>query len=91
MKNTYRLPQTTTPENLESRMMNLGGTTLNFGGYVLTAGYYYDPNGRSYYGALYRYTTSDRSCEAEIELVAISDETYTDNGHAIAWAMSKAM
>lgn len=88
--NTYRLQETTTPENLETRMMNDGGTTLNFGEYVLATGYYYNPNGRSYYGALYRYTTSDRSCEGEIKLVAISEETFTDNGHAIAWAMSKA-
>ena len=88
--NTYRLPQATTPENLEMRMMHDSGTVLNFGSYILIAGYYYNPNGRSYYGALYRFTTADHTCEGEIKLVSISEDTFTDNGHAIAWAMSKA-
>lgn len=87
---TYRLQRVTTPENLQMRMMHNGGSILNFGSYVLVAGYYYNPNGRSYYGVLYRYTTTDYTCEGEIELVSISDDTFADNGHAIAWAMSKA-
>lgn len=86
----YRLQKATTPESLEARMMNDGGTVLNFGCYVLAAGYYYDPNGRSYYGALYRFTTADHTCEGRIELASVSSETFADNGHAIAWAMSKA-
>ena len=48
---TYRLPQTTTPENLELKMMHGGGAILTFGDRILVAGYYYNPNGRSYYGA----------------------------------------
>ena len=87
---TYRLQKTTTPENLEMRLMHSRGTILTFGDFTLVAGYYYNPSGRSYYGAIYRFTTADHTCEGEIELVGISDETYTDNGHAIAWAMSKA-
>jgi hypothetical protein len=85
---TYRLQKTTTPENLEMKMMNSGGTILTFGDRILVAGYYYDPNGRSYYGATYRFTTADHTCEGEIELTAISEETFEDNGHAIAWAMN---
>lgn len=87
---TYRLQKTTTPEDLEMRLMHNRGTILTFGDFTLAAGYYYDPNGRSYYGAVYRFATADHTCEGKIELVSISDETYTDNGHAIAWAMSKA-
>ena len=56
----------------------------------LAAGYFYDPNGRSYYGAIYQFTTGDHTCEGDIKLVSISDETFIDNGHAIAWAMSQA-
>lgn len=85
---TYRLPQTTTPENLEMRLMHNGGTLLTFGDRILVAGYFYDPSGRCYYGAIYRFTTADYSCEGEVELVSISEDTFEDNGHAIAWAMA---
>ena len=51
---TYRLPEATTPENLEMKLMNNLGTILTFGDRILAAGYFYDPNGRSYYGAVYR-------------------------------------
>ena len=87
---TYRLPEATTPENLEMKLMNNLGTILTFGDRILAAGYFYDPNGRSYYGAVYRFTTEDHTCEGDIKLVSVSDETFVDNGHAMAWAMSKA-
>ena len=87
MKNnakTYRLPETTTPENLACSW----SCTLDFGNKVLLAGYYYSGrNASSYYGAVYEYTTDDHTCEGEIRLKAVSDEMFADNGHAIAWAM----
>ena len=86
---TYRLPETTTPEMLEMRLMNDRGSILTFGDLILAAGYFYDPNGRCYYGSTYRFTTEDHTCEGEIKLVSISDETFLDNGHAIAWAMQQ--
>lgn len=86
--NTYRLHQTTTPENLEMRLMSNCDTVLTFGNRILVAGYFYDPNGRCYFGATYRFTTADHTCEGEIELVSISEDTFEDNGHAIAWAMT---
>ncbi len=85
---TYRLPTTTTPENLETRLMGDRGSILTFGDRILVAGYYYNPNGRSYYGAVYRFTTADHTCEGRVELVSISEDTFEDNGHAIAWAMA---
>ena len=87
---TYRLPETTTPENLEMKLMNNLGTILTFGDRILAAGYFYDPNGRSYYGAVYRFTTEDHTCEADNKLVSVSDEIFIYNGHAKAWAMGKA-
>ena len=87
---TYRLQTTTTPENLEMWLMHNLGTNLTYGDRVLVAGYYYNPNGGNYYGAIYRFTTADHTCEGEIELVSVSEETFADNGHAIAWALSKA-
>jgi len=85
---TYRLPTASTPENLETWLMHNNGTILIFGDRILVAGYFYNPNGRSYFGATYRFATADHTCEGQVELVSISEDTFEDNGHAIAWAMA---
>ncbi len=83
---TYRLPGTTTPEDLGCSW----SCTLNFGDKVLLASHYYNGPGKpSYFGAVYEYTTDDHSCEGEIKLTKASDVIFTDNGHAIAWAMQQ--
>lgn len=85
---TYRLPETTTLENLETRFFTDSATFLTFGNKILMAGYYYSGrNANSYFGAVYDFTTDDHTCEGEIRLTAVSDEMFKDNGHAIAWAM----
>ncbi len=84
----YRLPTTTTPENLETRLMGDRGSILTFGDRILVAGYFYNPNGRCYFAATYRFTSADHTCEGRVELVSISEDTFEDNGHAIAWAMA---
>ena len=82
---TYRLPETTTPEDLACNW----STTLDFGNKVLLAGPYYSGRGQnSFYGAVYEYTTDDHTCEGQIRLTAVSEELFEDNGHAIAWAMA---
>ena len=43
---SYRLPEATTPEMLEVRLMNDRGTLLTFDDRILVAGYFYDPSGR---------------------------------------------
>ena len=92
MKNnakTYRLPETTTPENLETRFFTGSATFLTFGNKTLMTGYYYSGrNANSYFGAVYEFTTDDHTCEGEIRLTAVSDKMVEDNGHAIAWAMA---
>ena len=83
---TYRLPNPTTPEDLETRWSKL----LTFGDKVVVAGYYY--NGRekpSYYGAAYEFLGDDHSCEGTIGLRAVSEVEFEDDGHAIAWAMAQ--
>lgn len=86
---TFRLPETTTPENLETRFFTGNATFLTFGDKTLMAGYFWNGMGaNSYYGAVYTFTTDDHSCEGEIRLTAVSDEFFKDNGHAIAWAMA---
>ena len=82
---TYRLPNPTTPEDLECRWSK----TLTFGDKILVAGYYYNGNNKPcYYGACYEFLTDDHTCEGEIRLATLSDEMFADNGHAIAWAMA---
>ena len=77
--NTYRLPLTTTQENLEG----MWSTVLAFGDRIIMAGYYW----HGWFAAVYEFTTEDHSCESEIALTAVSEDTFEDNGHAIAWAM----
>lgn len=79
-----RLPPMTTPENLE---MNYS-TVLYFGNNVLVAGYYYQPRGGCYYGAVYTFTDADHTCEGAVKLATTSEESFEDNGHAIAWCMA---
>ena len=83
---TYRLPETSTPEDL-----GCGWTcTLDFGNKVLLAGYYYSGKGKpSYFGAVYEHLDDDLSCEGTIGLAAASEVEFFDNGHAIAWAMQQ--
>ena len=85
-KRTYRLPNPTTPEDLETRWSKV----LTFGDKVLLAGYYYNGRGNAcYFGATYEFTTGDHSCESTISLKAASEVEFFDDGHAIAWAMQQ--
>ena len=81
---TYRLPNPTTPEDLECRWSKL----LTFGDKVVIAGYYYQHNKPCYFGAAYEFLTDDHSCEGAIGLRAASGVEFEDDGHAIAWAMA---
>ena len=79
---TYRLPETTTSENLGCAW----STVVDFGNRVLLAGYFYSgPKANSYFAAVYEHT---KTCEGEIRLTAVSDELFPDNGRALQWAMT---
>ena len=83
---TYRLPNPAAVEDLESR----GGKGLRFGDKVLLAGYSYNGmNKPCYYGAVYEYLTDDTSSEGMIGLSDVSEVEFEDDGHAIAWAMTR--
>ena len=84
---TYRLPNTTTPEDLECRWSKV----LNFGDKVLLAGHYYNGKGKpSFFGAVYERLDDDMSCEGAIRLKAASAVEFFDDGNAIAWAIGNA-
>ena len=83
---TYRLPNPTTAEDLETRWSKV----LNFGDKVLLAGYYYSgKNKPSYFAAVYEHLDDDLSCEGAIGLRAASEVDFEDDGHAIAWAIAQ--
>ena len=82
---TYRLPNPTTPEDLETRWSKV----LNFGDRVLVAGYYDQYNKPCYFGAVYERLDDDMTCEGTIGLRAVSEVEHEDDGHAIAWAMAQ--
>ena len=80
---TYRLPNPSTPEDLECRWSKI----LNFGDKVILAGYYYNGKNKScYFGATYEFLTDDTTCEGTVGLRAASEVEFEDNGHAILWA-----
>ena len=84
----YRLPNPTTPEDLESRWSKV----LRFDDRILVAGYYYNGPGQpSYYGAVYEFLDDEEehTCESTIGLAAVSDPGFYDDGHAIFWAMMR--
>jgi len=83
---TYRLPNPTTPEDLECCWSKV----LTFGNRVLLAGYYYNGlNKPSYFGAVYEHLDDDLTCEGAIGLRMISEVEFEDDGHAIAWAINQ--
>ncbi len=86
----YRLKETTTPERLACSV-GYKGTVVEYGDMVILADYHYngkDDNG--WFAAIYTYTTKDRTIEGEVRFEEVSDELFSDNGHALAWAFGKA-
>ena len=86
----YRLPNPSTPEDLEMRFSGMDGKILSFGDRILLAGHYFNGIGKPcYYGAVYEYLDDDHTCEGAIGLREVSEVEHTDDGHAIAWAMAQ--
>ena len=83
LKNRYRLPETTTPEDLGCNW----STILNFGNHVILAGFYFANGRNNYFGAVFTFTTTDHTCEGEIRLEKVSESLFSDNGTAIAWCI----
>ena len=70
----YRLPETTTPEDLGIRWT----CHVDFGTRFLVAGYWYSWKEPCYYGAIYEHVDYDLSCEGEIRLIAVSEQRFED-------------
>ena len=82
----YRLPNSTTPEDLECRWSK----TLRFGDKVILAGHYWNGAEKpSYFGAAYEFLDDgEHDCESTIGLAEVSEVEFEDEGHAILWAMN---
>ena len=83
----YRLPTKSTPEDLASSWK----TVLKYGDRILLAGYWHNPDGKSWFAAVYEFL-DDNATDAEdmIGLRWVGEERFEDEGHAIAWAMQNA-
>lgn len=82
----YGLPTKSTPESLELRWRRV----LKFGDRILLVGYFYRPDGKSYFGAVYEFLDDNaQTCEDFIGLREVSEERFEDDGHAIEWALKQ--
>lgn len=88
----YRLPLRTCPEELEVNFHTvLDFEKENGQRRILVAGYFYDPDGKSWIAAVYEFTNDDETtCEDSIGVREISAERFSTNGNAIAWAIQNA-
>ena len=87
MAEEYRLPLQSTQEDLEGKWE----TVLKYGNRILMAGYLYNPDGKNWIAAVYEFLDdNETSCEDSIGIREVAEERFTDNGHAIAWAIKNA-
>ena len=83
----YRLPLKSTQEDLECDWE----TVLRYGDRILLAGHWYHPDGKSWIAAVYEFLDDDATdSEDFIGIHEVAEERFTDNGHAIAWAIQNA-
>ena len=83
----YRLPLKATPEDLARDWE----TVLRYGDRILLAGHWYNPDGKSWIAAVYEFLDDYATAEEDfLGVREISSERFTDNGHAIAWAIQNA-
>ena len=84
----FRIPETSTPEDLECRFSAGDGKTIRFGNLTIIAGYFYQGRGEnSHYWAAYR---NGGGIEDPTELEAVSNGLYEDDGHALQDAFNWA-
>ena len=80
----YRVNEISTPENLECQ----GFKTIEFGRRTICLGYYYTYGREGHYAAVYEFTGKGTTCEDECRLIALSDNTFNDEGTAALWGLS---
>lgn len=86
----YRLLNITTREHLCMKVSAGEGAVLKFGDRVLVT----DCGWKGYIAGVYEYLETPEEagvseCECRLNLIHMSEETFEDGGHAIAWAMKQ--
>ena len=83
---TCKRVQKSTPEDLECG----GYKTLEFGKKTICIGYFWSgKRGEGHYAAVYEFTGTGHTCEDECRLVALSDNSFADEGSAAAWGLAQ--
>ena len=85
----YRLPNTTTMEDLAMKVNATVGAVLKMGDKVMVA----DRGWKGFIAGVYEFVDTPEETgldeiECRLNLVAMSQEVFEDGGHAIAWAMN---
>ena len=85
----YRLPNTTTMENLAMKVNAMDGAVLKMGDRVLVT----DRGWKGFIAAVYEFVDTPEETgldeiECRLNLVVMSQEVFADGGHAIQWAMN---
>ena len=87
---TYRLPNPSTPEDLESRFSGMDGKMLTFADKIVIAGHYYNGPGKPcYFGAVYEWLGEDHSCEGAVGIRAVSGVEFEHDGDAVVWGIGQ--
>jgi len=86
----YRLPNTSTMENLSMKVCAGEGAVLKMGDKVLVT----DHAWRGFIAGVNEFIEDEEETgysyiECRLNLIAMSNETFEDGGHAIAWAMAQ--
>lgn len=88
--NRYRLPNTSTMENLSMKVTAGEGAVLKMGDKVLVT----DHAWKGFIAGVYEFIETPEETgysyiECRLNLIAMSAELFQDGGHAIAWAMQQ--
>ncbi len=86
----YRLPNTTTMEDLAMEVNATVGAVLKMGDKVLVT----DRGWKGFIAAVYEFVDTPEETgldeiECRLNLTAMSQEVFEDGGHAIEWAMKR--
>lgn len=86
----YRLPNTSTMENLSMQVSAGEGAVLRFGDKVLVT----DHAWKGFVAGVYEFIDDEEEfsyVECRLNLISISSETFQDGGSAIQWALQEAV
>ncbi len=87
----YRLPTTSTMENLSMAVCAGEGAVLRFGDKVIVT----DHAWSGFVAGIYEFIEDEKETgfsyvECRLNLIAMAEELFPDGGHAVQWALAEA-